>query len=138
MDHGWFFTIFNIFTFLGDSGSRKIVYYIAKEINPMFYLLVSIAGTAMCLAKLPIIAPLGIFCIFFANGAIYGTSTKYIDAHVDKKYNLISLSVWLFLGDIGSVTGSNLWEAFRPMYCRGVDAMYICVKHNSSSAGGGC
>ena len=137
MDHGWFFTIFNIFTFLGDSGSRKIVYYIAKEINPLFYLLVSIAGTAMCLVKLPLIAPLGIFCIFFANGAIYGTSTKYIDVHVDKKYNLISLSVWLFLGDIGSVTGSNLWEAFRPMYCRGVDAMYICVKHNSTG-GGGC
>jgi hypothetical protein len=83
--------------------------------------------TAMCLARFPIIAPLGIFCIFFANGAIYGTSTRYIDTHISKEYNLIALSIWLFLGDLGSVTGSNLWQSAKIGFCDGSTAHYMCV-----------
>ena len=33
--------------------------------------------------------------------------SRHIDANIDHKYNLIALSVWLFIGDIGSVAGSN-------------------------------
>ena len=70
--HGWFFTVFNTFTFVGDSLSRRIVYSF-KPRNPMYYLLISASGAIMCLSRFPIIAPIGIFAVFFANGAIYGT-----------------------------------------------------------------
>lgn len=131
--HGWFFTIFNMLTFAGDSLSRRFVYHLAKSRNPLWYLAFSVVGTALCLCYLPIVAPLGIFCIFFANGAIYGTSTKFIDENVDKSFNLIALSVWLFLGDLGSVTGSNLWEVAKPIYCDHFDAEYMCVHHNTTN-----
>lgn len=48
-----------------------------------------------------------------------GTTTKFIDAKVDKQFNLIALSIWLFIGDIGSVTGANTWISFQPMLCSG-------------------
>ena len=35
------------------------------------------------------------------------------------RYNLLALSVWLFVGDIGSVLGSNTWEYAKPLLCEG-------------------
>ena len=66
------------------------------------------------------------FCVFFANGAIYGTSTRYIDNAVDKRYNLIALSIWLFIGDLGSVTGSNTYEYIIAGLCTN-HGKHICV-----------
>jgi hypothetical protein len=126
VNHGWFFTVFNAFTFCGDSCSRRIVYKF-KPRNPLWYLLLSAAGALMCLAQFPIIAPIGIFLVFFANGAIYGSSTRYIDNHIAKEYNLIALSCWLFLGDLGSVTGSNVWQSAKVGFCDGSTAHYMCV-----------
>ena len=126
VSHGWFFTIFNAFTFMGDFMSRRLVYSF-KPRNPLWYLLVSITGAAMCLARFPIIAPLGIYLVFFANGAIYGTSTRFIDTNIPKEYNLIALSCWLFLGDLGSVTGSNIWQSVRVGFCDHSTAHYMCV-----------
>ena len=126
MNHGWFFTIFNAFTFAGDSISRRVVYKFRPQ-NPLWFLIFSAAGAAMCLSRFPIIAPIGIFCVFFANGAIYGTSTRYIDSHIDKKFNLIALSAWLFLGDLGSVTGSNIWQLAKDNFCDNNHLKYMCV-----------
>ena len=43
VNHGWFFTIFNTFTFVGDGWSRRVVYRF-KPRNPLWFLLVSAAG----------------------------------------------------------------------------------------------
>ena len=53
------------------------------------------------------------------NGSIYAATTKHIDENVGRQYNLLALSVWLFVGDIGSVLGSNTWEYFKPILCDG-------------------
>ncbi len=68
----------------------------------------SVFGAMLCLLRVPLLAPFGLGLVFFANGFIYATSTKRIDATVEPQYNLIALSFWLFVGDIGSVIGSNL------------------------------
>jgi predicted membrane protein len=61
-----------------------------------------------CLLLKRVRSPLCAFGIAFANGAIYAQSARYIDKNVPIAYNLVSLSVWLFVGDIGSVIGSNV------------------------------
>ena len=104
--HDWFFAIHNCFSLVGDSLSRKVMYLIEPR-HPWLYLVACLAGAALCLLKVAFVAPLGIFLVFFANGSIYATTTRHIDTNVDKQYNLIALSVWLFIGDIGSVAGSN-------------------------------
>jgi hypothetical protein len=126
MNHGWFFTVFNAFTFAGDSISRRVVYRWRPR-NPLWFLVLSGTGAALCLSRFPVVAPIGIFLVFFANGAIYGTSTRYIDSHIDPKYNLIALSAWLFLGDLGSVTGSNLWQLAKQGFCSDNHLKYVCV-----------
>jgi MFS family permease len=126
MNHGWFFTVFNAFTFAGDSISRRVVYRWRPR-NPLWYLILSGMGAALCLSRFPIVAPVGIFLVFFANGAIYGTSTRYIDSHIDPKFNLIALSAWLFLGDLGSVTGSNIWQLAKEGFCADNNLKYVCV-----------
>ena len=125
VSHDWFFAITNCLTFAGDTVSRKYAYW-AKPRSPLLYLLLSIIGAAACLSKIAILAPLGMFCVFFANGAIYGTSTRYIDNAVDKRYNLIALSIWLFIGDLGSVTGSNTYEYIIAGLCTN-HGKHICV-----------
>lgn len=135
-NHDMYFALFNFFTLLGDTGSRKFAYWfqswLDKDVNPLLFLVLSATGVLLCLIKVPFVAPLGIFCVFFANGAIYATTTKFIDMHVPHKYNLISLSFWLFVGDFGSVTGSNTWQSIQPLVCDGVTAAYFCVVSNST------
>jgi hypothetical protein len=127
MPHDAFFAMYNCFTFLGDTLSRQLVYRAPRLLHPFWFLLLSATGAVLCLIKIPIIAPIGIFLIFFANGAIYGTSTKHIDSRVDRRVNLTALSVWLFVGDLGSVAGSNTWPLIAPLVCRGVHAPHMCV-----------
>ena len=59
---------------------------------------------------------------------IYGATTRHIDAHVPERYNLIATSVWLFIGDVGSVTGSNIIGLAVAAMCNGVASPYICAK----------
>lgn len=132
MSHDWFFVIFNIFIFCGDSFSRKLVYW-HRQINPLWYLIISVIGTALNLSQVPIFSWPGIFLVYYANGAVYGTSTRYIDANVAKRFNLIALSFWLFIGDMGSVTGSNIWQSVQDKFCDGVHdhLKYMCVPDKS-------
>lgn len=85
-------------------------------------------GAGLCVSKIAIIAPLGVFLIFFANGSIYASATRHIDAHLKSEFNLVALSVWLFIGDIGSVTGSNLIGFVEEWVCEGVVSVHACIQ----------
>ena len=126
--HDLFFAVYNTCIFLGDSISRQLVYKAPRLEDPLWYLWFSLAGALLGLAKIPILVPVGLFLVFFANGSIYATSTKYIDTHVDRAVNLTALSVWLFIGDFGSVLGSNTWQYVAPIVCAGVVAPHICLR----------
>ncbi len=89
----------------------------------------SFIGAGLCLSKIPFIAPLGTFLIFFANGGIYATTTRHIDNTIMKEFNLIALSLWLFIGDFGSVIGANVLPYIDDFVCKH-HSQYIC---NSSS-----
>eukprot|EP01029_Cantina_marsupialis_P018758 TRINITY_DN4322_c0_g1_i1.p1 TRINITY_DN4322_c0_g1~~TRINITY_DN4322_c0_g1_i1.p1 ORF type:complete len:423 (+),score=95.03 TRINITY_DN4322_c0_g1_i1:272-1540(+) len=124
--HDWYFVVYNCFTLAGDSLSRKVAYKM-KPLFPGFYLILSITGGIICCLKQPLIAPIGIFMVFYANGAIYATTTRHIDNNVPKQFNLIALSFWLFVGDIGSVTGSNIVPYLHDIVCS-TKGHHICVK----------
>ena len=125
--HDAFFAVYNCFSFAGDTLSRYLVYRSSRLHPPGAYLALSALGATLCLIKVPLLAPLGTFCIFAANGAIYATSTKHIDSHVDRSINLTALSLWLFIGDLGSVAGSNTWPIAAGLLCRGVHAPHMCL-----------
>jgi hypothetical protein len=116
LPHDWFFVMYNMFTLAGDSSSRKLAYFF-KPRHPFWFLIASFVGAAICLSKIAIIAPIGIFLVFFANGSIYASTTRHIDTHVLKEFNLIALSFWLFVGDFGSVAGSNTISFVRDVVC---------------------
>ena len=107
-----FDAIYYCFSFMGDFTSRKIAYR-DKPRNPFFFLVLSCIGVALVLSKTAVVAPLGMFCVMFANGSIYAQTTKFVDVSVPKKYNLMALSVWLFIGDIGSFCGSQAIQPLR-------------------------
>ena len=44
-----------------------------------------------------------------------------------------ALSIWLFVGDVGSVIGSNTWPFVAPLVCAGVVAPHMCL---NATAGG--
>ncbi len=123
MNHDRYFAVFNMHTFLGDTISRKVAYYFPPA-PVLSYVSIIIVGSILSLLKMPILLWPGLFLIFFANGSIYATTTKHMDNTFKEgtelaQYHLIALSVWLFVGDIGSVTGSNTWEYFQPILCDG-------------------
>lgn len=136
MNHDRYFAVFNMHTFLGDTISRKVAYYF-KPLPVLSYVVIIIIGAVLSLLRMPILLWPGLFLIFYANGSIYATSTKHIDETFRGEtadYHLIALSVWLFVGDIGSVTGANTWEYFQPMLCEGKlgahDWLYFCIKES--------
>jgi hypothetical protein len=100
--------------------------YLIEPRHPWLYLVACLAGAALCLLKVAFVAPLGIFLVFFANGSIYATTTRHIDTNVDKQYNLIALSVWLFIGDIGSVAGSNTLPYVRARVAHSSGVCVLC------------
>lgn len=86
----------------------------------MFFLVLSLIGIVCGLSDITLIVPLCAFFVAFANGSIYTQANRKIDQEVDDQYNLIALSFWLFLGDCGSVIGSNttpfLTDLFNNIY----------------------
>jgi hypothetical protein len=126
--HDAYFAVYNTFIYVGDSLSRQLVYRAEKLRHPFLYLICSAVGGLLCLAKLPLLTPVGIFLVFFANGSIYATSTKHIDTNVDRARNLTALSIWLFIGDVGAVLGSNTWELVAPLVCDGVHSPHMCLR----------
>lgn len=112
-----FQAIFNICAFIGDFSARKIVYAppqwwptwaLGCNGNPLRFSVLTLIGAALSLARVAILAPIGMFLIMLGNGMIYATSTKHIDENVEWRYNLIGVSFWLFVGDCGSYLASTL------------------------------
>lgn len=117
VNHNAFFCVYNLFTFCGETISRKVAYVDKKERSPWLFLLFSLVGIGMNVAGaiygVGIICPLAGLFVFLANGSIYNRTTKYVDNHVDPVFNLTALSAWLFVGDLGSVLGSNMTPYVR-------------------------
>jgi hypothetical protein len=107
-----FAMVYYTFSFCGDFFSRRIAYRDRLR-NPIFFLALSIIGAGLVLSKTALVAPLGMFCVMFANGSVYAQTTKFVDIYVDKQYNLMALSMWLFIGDVGSFVGAQITQPLR-------------------------
>jgi MFS-type transporter involved in bile tolerance (Atg22 family) len=82
-----------------------------KIVSPFLFLIFSAMGMACGLSY---ISELMFFCGFFiafANGSIYAQANKKIDRDISEDHSVTAFSFWLFLGDVGSVAGSNLITA---------------------------
>lgn len=108
-----FRALFNSCSLIGDATGRKMAYTTKKYVTPFWFLISTVLGVTLILSKQTIVAPLGMWFVMFANGSIYAHTTKYVDDNVDHQFNLISLSAWLFVGDVGSFSGSNLVNSVR-------------------------
>ena len=102
-----YYGLYSTCCFLGDSISRKVAYS-DRARNPLFFLILSAIGAVLVLCKVLLLSFVGVFLIFYANGSIYAHNTRRIDQRVGARYNLIAISAALFIGDLGSFTGSNL------------------------------
>lgn len=107
-----FFAMYNMTNMLGGLLGRGLSYKL-KPRHPLVYVCFNLLGVAMILSRIPILAPLSTFLIMLGDGLIYGTISRHIDTVVPKEFNLTAISYWLFIGDIGSVTGSNLISYIR-------------------------
>ena len=117
VNHNAFFCVYNLCTFFGETISRKLAYVDKKERSPFLFLLFSLAGVGLNVAgalfSFGIICPIAGLFVFLANGSIYNRTTKFVDNHIDPIFNLTALSAWLFVGDLGSVLGSNMTPYVR-------------------------
>lgn len=82
--------------------------YRMRPRHPLLYCISSVAGVAVLLTWKPLLAPWGMFLVLVGDGLIYGTVSKHIDTVVPQEFNLIAISTWLFIGDLGAVAGSSL------------------------------
>ncbi|EAY22066.1 hypothetical protein TVAG_457010 [Trichomonas vaginalis G3] len=114
LPHDAFILTCNIGNFLGDLLSR-IVMDRKRIINPMFFFILLIFGIITNLALIPEITPLASFVFGWANGGLYTQTTKLIGLLFVDKYHLTAMSTWLFVGDIGSTSGSNCVQPMRPV-----------------------
>uniref|UniRef100_A0A6A7G760 Transmembrane protein n=2 Tax=Hirondellea gigas TaxID=1518452 RepID=A0A6A7G760_9CRUS len=124
--HDLYFAMFNLCATFGDSLSRKLAYDFRPR-HPFLYLLLSPIGAVLCISKIAILGWLGVFLIFFANGFIYALTTRHIDSAVRHEFNLVALSIWLFIGDIGSVAGSNIIGIIEHFACDDVHSQHVCL-----------
>lgn len=102
-----FFVLYNMANMIGGLCGRFLSYRV-KPRHPVVYNVFSLFGAALLLLQIPVLAPLSTFIVMLGDGLIYGAIARRIDATVPKEFNLVALSFWLFVGDFGSVAGSNL------------------------------
>jgi len=124
MHFGWFsgdlpfrtyMIVYSILFFVGDMSSRKI-FYNAKYVFPPTFLLLSVLSAICLISNVAEITIFAGFLAAFANGSMYAQASRRIDLVVPKRQHLIALSIWLFVGDIGSVVGSLLMQTFSGIY----------------------
>ena len=108
----WFMFIYNTAGFCGDFFSRRVMNK-KKIINPIWYFFLLVFAFALNIVLIPEIAPFAAFGFNWANGGLYCQSTKLIGQLFTDRYHLTATSVWLFLGDCGSTSGSNLIQPVR-------------------------
>merc|ERR1712113_209271 len=107
-----FLAIFNTSNMLGGTIGRWLSYRMLAR-HPVLYIPLHLVGVVLILLKMPLMAPIGVFLVMLADGLIYGTISREIDARIPKEFNLVAISYWLVLGDLGGITGSNLIAYIR-------------------------
>jgi len=101
-----FFALADVGNLLGGITGRYLSYRLRPR-HPLLYCSLTLTGVALLVMWKPALVPLGMFLVMMGDGLIYGTVSKHIDTVVPKEFNLVSISAWLFIGDIGSVIGSS-------------------------------
>jgi hypothetical protein len=112
--HSWFMLLYNSGSFLGDFLSRRIMDE-RRIVHPGCYAVLLVLSVTMNLALIPEIAPLAAFGVSWVTGALYCQSTRLISELFTERYHLTATSLWLFLGDVGSTSGSNLVQLLTPV-----------------------
>lgn len=102
-----FFAILNSISLFGGLAGRWTSYSLQPR-HPLLYALLSITGAGLNATYTPLLALPRTFLILLGDGLNYGTISRHIDAKVPRHFNLIAISYWLFIGDMGSVLGSNI------------------------------
>ena len=132
VDWALFFAVTYIFTFLGDSISRRIAIYLKTPSLKRRLLFLSgamtmtVTGLYLESLAIAIIIPLAIFLIFWGNGTIYGLTVNHVDSHVPSEHNLAAYSSWSFIGDLGSILGGILVDSTHDLFCRGHEGPFEC------------
>ena len=132
IDQNVFLCFLNFVQFLGDISGRKLIYYFDLKVRPHYFLVLSFLGIIGCQSKVPILCLFSTFLVMFGNGSIYSASTYFMDTRLvneKRKYLLTALSAWLFIGDLGSLAGSNVWESTVSFVCDLTysSPQYFCV-----------
>jgi len=107
-----FIAVVSIFNLLGGVTGRWLSYRVHPR-HPSSYGLLTLAGIFLILQWVPLLTPLGTFLVMIGDGLIYGSISRHIDSRIPRQFNLIAISVWLLIGDVGSMLGSNLINAIR-------------------------
>eukprot|EP00792_Barthelona_sp_PAP020_P009603 TRINITY_DN3310_c0_g2_i2.p1 TRINITY_DN3310_c0_g2~~TRINITY_DN3310_c0_g2_i2.p1 ORF type:complete len:419 (+),score=78.35 TRINITY_DN3310_c0_g2_i2:37-1257(+) len=118
LSHNAFVAIYNILFFLGDFCSRRVFFDLGRH-SPFIHLIISAFGIICGLSQFGAITLFCAFAVAWANGTIYCQSTREIDEKVHSKYNLIATSMFFFIGDCGSVVGSNLIQIVKRNFFSG-------------------
>jgi len=87
--------------------------YRVQPRHPLSYAVLFTLGVGCVVSGIAELAPFGCFIIMLADGLIYGTISRKIDASVPRELNLFAISAWLLVGDVGTVLGSNLISRLR-------------------------
>lgn len=107
LDTNTFFAVFSALNTIGGCIGRYSSYRITPR-HPLWYCSFNALGCVVMLMKEARLALLGAFLITLGDGLIYGTITRHIDAVVPRRFNLLAVTFWLFVGDFGGVAGSSL------------------------------
>jgi len=109
-----FFALYNTATFFGGFIGRGGGYRM-RRMHPLCFSPLSLLAVALIFTRKPELQLLAGFCCLLADGLVYSQTCRNIDARVPHEFAVVAMSVWLFVGDIGSVTGSNLILQVRQM-----------------------
>eukprot|EP00420_Gonyaulax_spinifera_P031010 CAMPEP_0197882396 /NCGR_PEP_ID=MMETSP1439-20131203/9565_1 /TAXON_ID=66791 /ORGANISM="Gonyaulax spinifera, Strain CCMP409" /LENGTH=238 /DNA_ID=CAMNT_0043502051 /DNA_START=17 /DNA_END=733 /DNA_ORIENTATION=+ len=107
-----FFAAYNTTNMLGGLLGRWMSYKLTPR-HPLVYTVFNLVGVLLLLSRVPSLAALSTFLVMLGDGLIYGTISRYVDTAVPKEFNLTALSYWFFVGDFGSVLGSNMISYVR-------------------------
>lgn len=113
LPHDMFILTCNVGNFFGDCLGRFVMER-KRIVNPILFFVLLIFGLLINLCLIPEIAPFASFFFGWANGGLYTQSTKLIGQLFQSRYHLTATSTWLFVGDIGSTSGSNCVQPVRP------------------------
>ncbi len=117
-----FFVMYNFCAATGGITGRIGAYHVRQLVHPLGFTAFSVVGVTLVVLGFPghalgacgpLVAFPAVMLIFLGDGLIYNTIGRSIDEYVPRGYNLAAISCWLFWGDLGSVTGSNLIPYIR-------------------------